>query len=119
MSTRTLPTMGRRGVSWAPVLFLLAFLVALAVIAIIYLEPMLRAAAGATPEERGRLSAFAMLALMIVVIALLAGLMLTLRIGRNIARMAARKPAPTRYPDAWEESARRLKTPEADELENN
>ena len=118
MSIMTLPTMGRRGVSWAPVLFLLAFLVALAVVAIIYLEPMLRAAAEATPQERTRLSAFAMLALMIVIIVLLAGLMLTLRIGRNIARLARRKPPPTRYPDAWEESARRLKTPEPDELED-
>lgn len=118
MNARKTPAVRSQGVSWAPVLFLLAFLVALGVIAMIYLEPMLRAASGATPEERGRLSAFAMLALMVLIMALLAGLMLTLRIGRNIARMAQHKPKPTQYPDAWKESARRIKTPEADELED-
>ncbi len=117
MSADNASSVRMRGVSWAPVLFLLAFLVALGVIALTYLEPMLRAASNATPEERTRLSAFAMLALMILIIVLLAGVMLALRIGRNIARMAQRKPKPTQYPDAWQESARRLKTPEADELE--
>lgn len=118
MSDRKTSAVRTRGLSWAPVLFLLAFLVALGVIALIYLEPMLKAASQATPEERTRLSAFAMLALMILIMVLLAGVMLALRIGRNIARMAQRKPKPTQYPDAWEESARRLKTPEADELED-
>jgi len=32
--------------------------------------------------------------------------------------MPSRKPTPRRYPDAWEEPPGRLKTPEADELEN-
>ncbi len=118
MNTKSLPAARRRGVSWAPVLFLLAFLVALGVIALIYLEPMLRAATTATPQDRGRLSAFAMLALMVLIMALLVGLMLALRIGRNIARMSQHKPKPTHYPDAWEESARRIKTPEANELED-
>lgn len=118
MNATTIRANPRRGVSWAPVLFLLAFLVALGVIALIYLEPMLRAASSATTEERNRLSAFALLALMVLIMVLLAGLMLTLRIGRNIARMAQQKPKPTHYPDAWKESARRIKTPEANELED-
>lgn len=117
MNAKSIPAVQRRGVSWAPVLFLLAFLVALGVIALIYLEPMLRAATAATPQERGRLSAFAMLALMVLIMALLAGLMLALRIGRNIARMSQHKPKPTHYPDAWEESARRMKTPDSEDLE--
>lgn len=117
MSAETTPAVRTRGISWAPVLFLLAFLAALGVVALFYLEPMLRAASGATTQERGQLSAFALLALLVLIVVLLCGLMLTLRIGRNIAKLAQHKPKPTVYPDVWEESAKRIKTPDPDELE--
>lgn len=107
----------QRGLSWAPVLFLLAFLVALGIIALEYLEPMLRAASTATTVERKQLSAFSLLALMVMVAALLIGVVLTVRIGRNIAKLAEQKRKPTVYPDVWEESARRIKTPTPEELE--
>jgi H+/Cl- antiporter ClcA len=105
-----------RGISWAPVLFLLVFLAALGVVSVIVLEAMLRTAAQASPEERRRISAYAGLLLCVMIAVLLGGLIATLRIGRA-TRMASTKHPPTQYTDAWAESARRMRTPPPEMLE--
>lgn len=116
---RSLPKSGRwRGVSWAPVLFLLSFLVAMGVVAYFFLEPLLKMANEGTPEHRRRLGAYAALAMAVLVLFLLVGLVLTLRMGRRLARMAPERRTKTEYPDAWSESARRMPPPDAKDLED-
>lgn len=107
-----------RGVSWAPVLFLLSFLVAIGVIAFFYMEPLLKLANEGTPEQRKRLAAYGALALAVLILVLLVGLVLTLRFGRRLAELSPKHPKPTVYPDAWSESAKRVKAPEAKDLED-
>ncbi len=110
---------GSRGISWAPVLFLLAFLVAIAVMALFFLEPLLRMANEASPEERRRLGAYGLLAICVLILILLGGLILTLRIGRRLAGIGGEKKGkPTVYLDAWSEAAKRMKVPAADDLED-
>lgn len=107
-----------RGVSWAPVLFLLSFLAAVGVIAFFYLEPLLKLANEGTTEQKRRLAAYGTLAMAVLILVLLVGLVLTMRVGRRLAALSPKRPSPTVYPDAWSESAKRLKTPEAKELED-
>jgi predicted PurR-regulated permease PerM len=105
------------GISLAPVLFLLAFLVAMGVIALFFFEPLLRIANEAGLEQRRRIAAYAALAICVLILALLVGLVLTLRVGRRLTSLAPKQHKPTAYPDAWEESARRMQVPSPDELE--
>lgn len=105
------------GISWAPVLFLLSFLVAIGIVAYFFLEPLLKVANEGTPEQRKRLAAYAALAMAVLILILLAGLVLTLRMGRRLASIPDRHRTKTVYPDAWSESAKRLETPDAEDLE--
>ena len=113
-------TMSRyRGMSWAPVLFLLAFLVATAVLAFFFLEPALRIANEGTPEARRRITAYGALALCILILILLAGLLMTMRMGRSVALLATpKRNKPTVYPDAWAESAKRIEVPAPEDMES-
>lgn len=106
----------RRGISWAPVLFLLGFLALLGIIVLFFVEPMAKMAESTSPETRRKVSAYATLLLTLLLSLLLLGLVFTLRIARR-KPLARRRP--TRYIDAWGESARRMKTPSPDELEDD
>jgi heme/copper-type cytochrome/quinol oxidase subunit 2 len=94
-------------------LFLLGFTVLLIVVFWFYLLPALAAAQNATPEQRAKLSAVAMLVLMVVLFVLAMGLLMILRIGRYFFPRADAEPTvgKTEYVDAWAESARRMPTP--------
>ena len=104
------------GRSVVPVLtFLILFVVLLLFVSRYYLFPALEAARGASEPQKRVLSASASLILALVLFVLLAMLLLIFRIGRFF-RPADRTPVkPTRYVDAWEESGRRMKTPEKEE----
>lgn len=105
------------GISWAPVLYLVAFLVVVALAAVWVVEPMVRAAVNATPEEKRRLTAYAALCLTLLLAVLLFGLLMTLRWNWRATKKAEPR-VKTEYPDAWAESAKRIKTPKAEELED-
>lgn len=106
-----------RGFSWAPVLFLLVFLVVLGCGALLIVEPMLRKAATASVDERRRLAAYSALFVCVMLLILLVGLTFTIRVGRAMRIQANTERKPTTYPDAWAESARRVEPPDAEELE--
>lgn len=110
----------RRGISWAPVLFLLVFLGVLSAAAMFIVVPMLHKAADASPEDRRRISAYAALFACVLLLFLLVGLLFTMRIGRaSRLRNTTGQHRATEYPDAWQEAARRLKTPDPEDLEEN
>ena len=106
-----------RGMSWAPVLFLLGFLVATGVLALFFLEPALRLA-NESPEARRRVTAYGALAICVLILVLLVGLVMTMRMGRCVAVLAPKRNKPTVYPDAWAESAKRIEVPTPEDLEN-
>ncbi len=111
-----LPRLRRAGRALVNVLlFLLGFNILLIVLCRLYLLPALAKAQVAGPEERARLSGGAMLVLILVLFALVAGLLLTLRMGRYFFPHSRPKLPPTQYTDAWAESGRRLQTPPPEE----
>jgi hypothetical protein len=98
---------------WPAVVFLLGFAVLLVIVCHWYLFPALEAAQRADPVGRRQLGATARLMLAVVLFILLAGLLMSFRVGRFfLPRRREPKPRPTTYPDAWAESARRVKMPE-------
>jgi hypothetical protein len=101
--------------TWAFLAFLLGFTVLLIFVCYWYLFPAIRAAANATPQERKTLSAHAALLLAVVLVILVAGITLTLRIGRFFFPRATPKRHHTSYVDAWAEAGRRAETPEVPE----
>ncbi len=126
-------TCKRGGRSIIPLLvYLFSFVVLLIFVSRFYLFPAIEAAHAtmkarptSAPTSASRLavekadklrldtlSAQATLVLAIVLFVLLAGLLLTFRIGRFFRVSPDSRPKPTRYVDAWEESGRRLKLPE-------
>jgi hypothetical protein len=106
----------RPGISWSPVLFLLAFLAVLGVIAYFLLEPMLQMAGQGTPDERRKLAAYAALFVCILLLVLLVGLVISVRMGRALQPENDSPSKPTEYPDAWEEAGRRAKPLEPEEM---
>ncbi len=76
-----------------------------------YLLPALDAAKNAAPSERRALSAHARLLLSVVLFILVAGILLTFRFGRFFLPRKREPERPTRYVDAWAESARRMDLP--------
>ena len=107
----------RVGRTWLPLLFLAGFGVALAVLSHVYLLPALREAQVASPKERERLAGGALLVLVVVMFVLVAGLLLTFRIGRFFFPRDVPRRKPTEYVDAWAESAKRMPTPPAESAE--
>lgn len=111
----------RHGVSWSPVLFLLAFLAILGVVAYFLMEPLLRMIGeSSTPEQRRKLSAYALLFVCILLAMLLTGLVISLRIGwsMRIRESEPRRKSTPINPDPWSEAGRRAATPSPEELEN-
>jgi len=103
--------------SWAPVLFLLGFLVATGVTAYFFLEPALRIANEGTAEDRRRVTAYGLLAISIMILILLVGLVMTMRMGKVGSLLAPKRSKPTVYPDAWAESAKRMEVPAPEDME--
>lgn len=100
---------------WGTLAFLLGFSLLIVIVSDWYLLPALEAARSANPLERKTLSAHARLLLAVVLFVLVAGILLTFRFGRFFFPRQ-REPGtgaapPTRYSDAWAESARRMPTP--------
>jgi predicted PurR-regulated permease PerM len=100
---------------WAALAFLVAFLLGVVALAYYYLLPALRAFLearrhGDKPGTQA-ISATSALLLAVVLLILVAGMLLTFRIGRLFF---PRNPPPrtrTEYVDAWAESAKRMETP--------
>ena len=106
------PRSARAGRTYvAVIVYFVAF--ALLVFALVkwYLLPGLRAAQYADAKGREGLAANALLVLIVVLFALLAGLVLTFRVSRFFFPRPTPPRRQTQYTDAWAESAKRLQTP--------
>lgn len=99
-------------IHWATLAFLFGFSVLIVFICYYYLFPAMEAARQATPQERRTLSVHATLLLAVVLVILLAGIILTFRIGRFFFPGPVAKREQTKYTDAWAEAGRRLDPPE-------
>jgi len=95
--------------------FLLGFAVLITFVARYYLLPATEAFSKADPSQRRVLSGYSRLLLAIVLFILLVGTILTFRIGRFFFPRPRDPAPPTRYPDAYAESARRIKVEDLDE----
>jgi hypothetical protein len=96
----------------AVLIYLVGFVALLVFVSWYYLFPALAATRGADPLQRKLLSAHAAMILALVLFILMAGLLMTFRISRFFRPRQAPRGKPTEYPDAWAESARRLKIPD-------
>ena len=99
---------------WSTLVFLVGFVVLLMLVSYLYLFPALEAAQTADPAGRRQLGATARLMLAVVLFILLAGLLMSFRVGRFFLPRKREPNKPTPYVDAWAESARRMKSPPAD-----
>jgi len=101
---------------WGTLAFMAGSAVLIVVISKWYLLPAMEAARDAAPAERRALAAHARLLLSVVLFILLAGILMTFRFGRFFLprRRDGEPQKPTRYADAWAESARRMRTPPSD-----
>ena len=93
---------------WPTVAFLVGFGVLIVAVSNWYLLPAMEAAARANPAEKRHLAAHARLLLAIILVILLAGILLTFRFGRFFLPRQRESAKPTRYVDAWTESAKRV-----------
>src|SRR5690242_14433068 len=93
---------------------------ALLVLALVkwYLVPGLRAAQYANHDEREKLAANALLVLIVVLFALLAGLLLTFRVGRFFFPRPTPPRNQTQYTETRAEYAQRLQNPPAQQRYN-
>ena len=98
-------------VLWGTLAFMVGFAVLIVVISNWYLLPAMDAARNAVPAEKKALAAHARLLLAVVLFILVAGILLTFRFGRFFLPRKREPDKPTRYVDAWAESARRMQTP--------
>ena len=99
---------------WPTLAFLLGFAVLIYVISDWYLLPALDAARDANTAEKKSLAAYSRLLLAIVLVILVSGILLTFRFGRFFLPGQREPRKPTKYPDAWAESANRMPTPPPD-----
>ena len=76
-----------------------------------YLIPALAASQTATRIEKRQLAAHSWLLLAIILFILVAGILLTFRFGRYFIPRAGEPQKPTKYVDAWAESAKRVSVP--------
>ncbi len=97
------------------VIYLVVFTILLIVICQVYLLPAMQVAKTATPEQRRMLAVNSRLLLTLLLIVLMGMLLVALRSASFLSRRLGGPRKPTVYPDAWSESARRLKTPPEDE----
>jgi hypothetical protein len=98
--------------------FIVAFCALVSIIAVYFVLPALDAANHADAAGRRQIAAWSRLLLAILLFILLAGLMLTVRIGRFFFPRPTPPRTRTQYTDAWSESARRLETPPAPDDED-
>ena len=102
----------RAGRAFAGVVaFFALFGAGLGYVSIAYVLPMLDVYKDADPQDQRRISAYAMLMMVVLLVILFSGMILALRAGGFLRATQNRKPKPTEYVDAWTESARRLKVP--------
>ena len=112
------PTTSRTAMSYARVLAFMGGFAALFVFVVYYyLIPATEAFGQATPGQQRVLAAHSRLLLAILLFILLAGLVLTFRVGRFFFPRPRPPFKPTRYPDAYAESARRIKLDDEDPAE--
>ncbi len=99
--------------------FLVAFAAGFVALSYYYLFPALRAFLEAKQQgdKHGQkaISATSALLLAILLVILIAGLILTFRIGRFFFPRQSSPRTRTKYVDAWAESAKRMQTPPEDE----
>jgi len=100
---------------WAVLIYLVAFAVLLLVVMKFYLLPAVQAAQTASPEDRKRLAAGALLVMIVILFVLGAGLVLIFRVGRFFLPRPVPPRKRTQYVDAWAESAKRMETPPKEE----
>ena len=113
---------GRRvsgvGMGYARVVaFLGGFAILFVFVARYYLIPATEAFGQATPGQQRVLAAHSALLLAILLVILLAGLILTFRVGRFFFPRPRQPMKPTRYPDAYAEAARRIQVDDVEEEE--
>lgn len=102
---------------WATLAFLAGFGVLIWIVSTWYLIPAMEAAQDANTAEKRQLAAHSRLLLAVVLFILLAGILLTFRFGRYFFPRAVERAKPTKYVDAWAESAKRVSVPPADDKE--
>ena len=117
MHTGLSPQRARRSgrIYWPTLAFLLGSAVLIYVISDWYLLPAMDAARDADAAGRRSLAAYSRLLLAIVLVILVAGILLTFRFGRFFLPGRREPNKPTRYVDAWRESANRVQVPPRDE----
>jgi formate hydrogenlyase subunit 3/multisubunit Na+/H+ antiporter MnhD subunit len=98
---------------WATLAFMAGFAVLIVFVSRWYLIPALQAAQSAQPGEKRQLAAHSSLLLAIILFILIAGILLTFRFGRYFTPRLGQKTEPTKYVDAWTESAKRISVPPA------
>jgi hypothetical protein len=101
-------------------IFLLVYGVLLLVVSYEYLFPAMEtfSRSTTTPQQKKLLAAHALLLLALMLFVLVMGLVMSLRIGRLFFPTRRPRAKPTNYPDAWEESARRIKVDPDEEEES-
>ena len=116
MRSRATRTLARRcgRIYWATLAFLLGFAVLIYFISDWYLLPAFDAARNANAAEKKSLAAHAWLLLAVVLVILVCGILLTFRFGRFFLPGRRDPLRPTKYVDAWAESAKRMPTPPPD-----
>ena len=100
---------------WAAVAFLFSFVLILIAVCYFYLFPALEAYKHGSPQERARLRAYSALLVALLLFVLIAGLLLTVRIGRFFFPQPDSPRVKTKYIDAWSESGKRMDVPPEDE----
>lgn len=104
--------------SWAILAFLIFFAILIVGVSEFYLLPGLSAAKDATHEQRLRLAAMSRLLLAVVLVILIAGLIITFRIGRFFFPRAASPRVRTKYVDVWAEAGKRAEVPDEPDLDD-
>lgn len=99
----------------AVLIYLAGFVILLVIISRLYLMRAIPAYSAADPQQRKLMGLHALLILSLILLILLIGLLFTFRIGRFFSPRTTVRPKPTKYVDAWSESAKRLKIPEKPE----
>lgn len=100
---------------WAMLAFMAGFAVLIWIVFSWYLRPALEAAKTANTLEKRELAAHSRLLLAVVLFILVAGILLTFRFGRFFFPRAVERAKPTKYVDAWAESAKRISVPPEDD----
>jgi hypothetical protein len=104
------PRWRRRGASiWPAVAFGVTAVGLIMLVSFRFLLPALDAWNHATKPEQKRLWAYALLLMVVVLLCIVLLLVTSFRIGRFFLPGARQSRQTTQYPDAWAESAKRLK----------